>query len=249
MASGPWDDFAPAQTDAGTPPWQDYAPHPQSNDVGAASHGTPYGQSKPKPQGQGTLGRLGTEAALGLTSWAPAVAGHIYSGLGNFLGEGVTGQVMPQLAAGLKSAGQSATNQANQAQQYGQELEAGAPSAIGLPSNAPAQSLHGWGTAANVAGSIAPMALGAEGTGVPALTKALMGYLPEASTALGRLGTSIAGGGIGGGLFGGITAPAMQPTPEGQSYGEAAARNILPNAAMGAALGGGLSAIGDFLLR
>jgi hypothetical protein len=152
---------------------------------------------------------------------------------------------MPQLAAGLKSAGQSATNQANQAQQYGQELEAGAPSAIGLPSNAPAQSLHGWGTAANVAGSIAPMALGAEGTGVPALTKALMGYLPEASTALGRLGTSIAGGGIGGGLFGGITAPAMQPTPEGQSYGEAAARNILPNAAMGAALGGGLSAIGE----
>jgi hypothetical protein len=203
--------------------------HPQFNDVGAAAHGTPYSQSQPKPQGQGALGRLGTEAALGLTSWAPAVAGHVLSGFGMF----------PNKVA------QSQTDLANQANQYGQELEAGTPSALGLPSNAPAQGLGGWGTAANVAGQMAPMALGAESTGVPALTKALMGYLPEASTALGRLGTSLAGGGIGAGLFGGITSPAMQPTPEGQSYGGAAARNVLPSAAMGAAFGGGLSALGE----
>jgi hypothetical protein len=222
----------PAPDDAlpyAVPAPDDNVVHPQFNDVGAASHGTPYGQSKPKPQGQGVLGRLGTEAALGLTSWAPALAGHIYSGFGMF----------PNRVA------QSQTDLANQANQYGQELENGTPSALGLPSNAPAKSLHGFGTAANVAGQLAPMALGGEVTGVPALTRAAMGYLPEATTALGRLGTSLAGGAIGGGLFGGITAPAMQPTPEGQSYAGAAARNVLPSAAMGAFVPGGLSALSE----
>jgi hypothetical protein len=140
---------------------------------------------------------------------------------------------------------QSQTDLANQANQYGQELEAGTPSALGLPSNAPAQSLHGFGTAANVAGSMAPMALGSEVTGVPALTKALMSYLPEAATALGRLGTSLLGGATAGGLFGGITAPAMRPTPEGQSYGGAAMRDILPSAALGTLIPGGLSVLGE----
>ena len=222
----------PAPDDAlpyAVPAPDDNVVHPQSNDVGAASHGTPYGQSQPKPQGQGVLRRLGTEAALGLTSWAPAVAGHVLSGFGMF----------PNKVA------QSQTDLANQANQYGQELEAGTPSALGLPSNAPAQSLHGFGTAANVAGSMAPMALGGEVTGVPALTRAAMGYLPEAATALGRLGTSLAGGAIGGGLFGPMTATAMQPTPEGQSYGGAAARSILPSAAMGALVPAGLSALAE----
>jgi hypothetical protein len=209
--------YGPEQGNTGAPGWFDA----QGNRASDAP-----GQSKPTLS---TLGRLGSEAAIGATSWAPALAGHILSGFGLF----------PNKVA------QSQTDLANQANQYGQELENGTPSALGLPSNAPAKSLHGFGTAANLAGQLVPMALAGEVTGVPALTRAAMGYLPEATTALGRLGTSLAGGAIGGGLFGGITAPAMQPTPEGQSYGGAAAQNILPSAAMGAFVPGGLSALSE----
>ena len=195
---------------------------PEQGNTGQPGWFNSQGQRMGDAPGQGvapesTLANMGKSFVLGAGAPLYAAAGHALSGFGLF----------PNRFA------QAQTDIARQADQYRAELAAQRPVLGGL---AGAAGEMGPGTAA----VMMPAAMG----GLPAATEAAVGMLPQASTALGRIGTSLAAGGIGGAMFAPV-ATAMHPTPEGQSFGEATLRNVPQMAAMGAAVPGGLSMIGE----
>ena len=193
----------------------------QSNDVGAARYGTLSGtspESIPQPS-MNRYNRMVNAALIRVATALPSLYSH----------------------TGLPGS-QAAGNLSSDLNLYGTELVNGDSQAMGLPSGQQGPSLHGFGEAAQAAGSMIPAtALGAA-SGLNSLVGGLAEYIPEGVSYLGNIASAAAKGGLGGSLYGALNS-LITPTPEGQNYAQHLAPNLAAGAEMGAVFSGGLSAI------